>query len=121
MKTSTFDRALLQDANMTPLRGESLGRTANRHCHCYHDLKGTLKRNPHCTAHRGVGFHHGSLKGTGTYRAGLGLGVISLATYVGYTIYSKNNTFSDLETSKMAAVGLAGYALGGMTGWGALP
>jgi len=133
MKTSTFERALAQNANMTPLRGESLGASikSNPHCHCYHDLNGTIKRNPHCMVHGTAKGHHimqnestvqfmnGSLSGTREWMGGmvpLGLAVGAL-----YMFDRKKPGKLPVDLASMNPAYLvggllvAGYAYGGVT------
>lgn len=125
MKTSTFERALAQDANMTPLRGESLGASvkSNPHCHCYRDLKGTIKRNPHCMAHgtatKGHPFMNGTLSGSGEWATGLApIGLATAALYV-FDKRSPGKLPVDLASMNPAmllgGIMLAGYAYGGLT------
>lgn len=142
MKTSTFERALAQNANMTPLRGESLGASikSNPHCHCYHDLKGTVKRNPHCMVHGTAKGHHimqngstvlvnnndhthhfmnGSLSGTREWMGGMiPLGLAVGALYM-FDRRKPGKLPVDLASMNPAyLVGgllVAGYAFGGVT------
>lgn len=142
MKTSTFERALAQNANMTPLRGESLGASvkSNPHCHCYMDLKGTIKRNPHCTVHGTAKGHHimqngstvlvnnkdhthhfmnGTLSGSGEWATGLlPIGLATAALYV-FDKSSPGKLPVDLASMNPAmllgGIMLAGYAYGGLT------
>lgn len=127
MKTSTFERALAQNANMTPLRGESLGFSvkSNPHCHCYHDLKGTLKVNPHCTVHgtAAKGPAHtkhfmGSLGGSQFYKGGGMFAVLALGGKIVYD-HLKGNPMDNL--AKFGAVALGGYAAAGLLGLEVLP
>ena len=125
MKTSTFERALAQNANMTPLRGESLGASvkSNPHCHCYMDLKGTIKRNPHCPAHgtatKANPFMNGTLSGSGEWATGLA--PIGLATAALYVIDNRNPGKLPFDLASMnpamllGGILLAGYAYGGLT------
>ena len=133
MKTSTFERALAQNANMTPLRGESLGASikSNPHCHCYADLKGTIKSNPHCPTHgsktAGSPFM-GYMSGTTEFVGVGGFLVVSGVAYLlkeAYMTSPKKNRFGlpigkgslspdrkkQLKNISLAALGA--YALGG--------
>ena len=141
MKTSTFERALAQNANMTPLRGESLGFSvkSNPHCHCYHNLKGTLKVNPHCTVHgtAAKGWHiqengstvltnnpahtkhfMGSLGGSTAYKSGGVLAATALGGKIAYDYFMKNPMDN---FALYGAYALGGYAAAGILGWEALP
>ncbi|MGB0611734.1 MAG: hypothetical protein ACPGMW_03825 [Poseidonia sp.] len=117
MKTTTFERALANNHNVVPLRGESLGMSikSNPHCHCYADLKGTVKRNPHCPT------HGSNLSGSAFYKTGTGLAV---ASAVGLMIYDRRK-FGDWryaqDWTKYALGGFAGWFLGGLANWEALP
>jgi hypothetical protein len=129
MKTSTFERALAQNANMTPLRGESLGFSvkSNPHCHCYHNLKGTLKVNPHCTVHGTAAKTNNPshtkhfmspLSGSTAYKGGGVAAGLALGTKIAYDYY-RGNPMDNYAV--YGATALFGYAAAGILGWEGLP
>jgi len=97
MKTSTFERAMVQNANTTPLRHEQLG---GAHCpQC-----GRLGHA--CTTHSNMGSTMHTVGGTG-----IGLGLIALAVMMGYN----SNRPSPRRNKFIKTVGLttAAFAVGG--------
>ena len=122
MKTTTFERALANNHNVVPLRGESLGMSikSNPHCHCYADLKGTVKRNPHCPT------HGSNLSGSAFWTTGSSLVIATstgLALYTAF-LYNQGREIprwigEDLPTKIL--YGAIGWFLGGLANWEALP
>ena len=136
--------ALAQNANTTPLRGESLGMVkSNPHCHCYHDLKGTLKVNPHCTMHGSASecclmcgscdgcncnnSLRGTLQGTKTYKRTTAMAVAGAVSVMAYDRYKFGDWKYGMTTQKgkaltRSAIGFfAGWALGGLANWECIP